>query len=282
MPNDGSPTGCDPSDRDTDRRVGPGEAMLFFIFLVPVFLLGGTLLQSWRLVEGTLVTEWLLILLPLVLFIRIRGKSVSGSLGIGRADRRHLFGSAVLALSAIPLVAELAVLQDMIYPIPEEFLELMKEAFTIAGDRSAITAFMAFCVTPAVCEEALFRGLLLQAFRRRAGSWGAIVVTGVLFGLFHVNVYRFLPTAVIGFIIGYVVLSSASLIPGMLYHGINNAVALAVLNLPWLSRYPWLLEESHIPIPVLLVCSIGFAWGVIVLRPSSARRKESEIRRRSV
>ncbi len=281
MPDDIPPGPDEPGHRDAPQSISPGAALLFFLLLVPVFLLGGTLLQSWRLVEGTLVTEWLLIFLPLLFFIRIRGKSIRDNLRITRPHPGHALAAVIIALSAIPLVAELAVLQDMFYPIPDEFMELMEEAFTIAEDQSVFLTFFAFCITPAICEEALFRGLLLHSFRRKTGSAGAAVVTGILFGLFHVNVYRFLPTAVIGFIIAYVVLSSASLLPGMIYHAVNNAVALVVLNLPSLRRYPWLYEETHIPLPVLLICSIGFIWGITILRSSPGREREPDNRRRS-
>lgn len=276
MPDDTLFTDSDSVDRHTIRLVGPGEALLFFVFLIPVFLLGGTLLQSWRLVEGTIATEWLLILLPMLIFIRVRAKSISASLRVAPPTGKHIAGSVILALSAIPLVAELAYIQDRFFPIPDEFLEMMKEAFTLAEDQSAALAFFAFCITPAVCEEALFRGFLLNAFRRRTGTTAAVLVTSILFGLFHVNFYRFLPTAIIGSIIAIVVLSSSSLVPGIIYHAINNAVALAVLNLPWLGHYPWLLEESHIPVSVLSICSVGFLGGIIVLRSSPARQRKSE------
>ena len=48
-------------------------------------------------------------------------------------------------------------------------------------------------VTPAVCEEALFRGPILRGLRTRLSPVGAAVVTGLLFGLFHGDVWRFLP-----------------------------------------------------------------------------------------
>src|SRR5690606_14302821 len=55
-----------------------------------------------------------------------------------------------------------------------------------------------FAVTPAVCEEALFRGFVLGSFHRLRPHW-AIVGSAVLFGLMHVltsnvlAVERFLP-----------------------------------------------------------------------------------------
>ncbi|BCJ55374.1 CAAX amino protease [Actinoplanes sp. NBRC 14428] len=55
-----------------------------------------------------------------------------------------------------------------------------------AGDLVPVTASMAATsLGAAVTEELMFRGLLLQALERMAGSWVALGVTALLFGLLH-------------------------------------------------------------------------------------------------
>jgi len=252
------------SESPDPRRVSAREAALFFFAVLPLILLGGTLLQAWNMKTGTILTEWGLILMPVLLYLGLRGKRIPAVLMLRKPSGRHLAGSILLALSAVPIVAEISVIQDSVVPIPEELAEAMKNAFTVAEGESVLLAYFAFSLTPAVCEEALFRGFLLGGLSRKFGKWGSVVVTGLLFGAFHLNAYRFIPTAVIGLLLGYIVLSSSSIVTGILYHAINNAFALSVLNFRFLNRYPWLMEESHIPVPVLAASMVLFVYSTLL------------------
>ena len=66
-----------------------------------------------------------------------------------------------------------------------------------AARRAAALALtlLLMALTPAVCEEALFRGPILRGLRGAAARRpAAAILTGVLFGLYHGDVWRFLPT----------------------------------------------------------------------------------------
>jgi len=256
------------SESTKHRGLGTTEALLFFCLLLPVTILGGALLQEWNLKVGTLLTEWGLLLLPVLLYLKIRGRDIRRTFLIRIPSSRHALASFLLALSAIPVIAELSFLQDLIFPMPKELSEAMKEIFTVQEGESIAAIFFVFAVTPAVCEEGLFRGFLLSGLRKGMGRTGSILLTGCLFGLFHLNIYRLLPTAIIGFILAYIVISSSSLITAVIYHAVNNAFALSVLNIPYLQKYPWLIEENHIPIPILVFSTLVFIYSInLIKRP---------------
>ncbi|MFQ6103505.1 MAG: type II CAAX prenyl endopeptidase Rce1 family protein [Candidatus Glassbacteria bacterium] len=261
---------------ESQRRdsLGLGETVFFFIVIIPFVLLGGTLLQSWRIKEGTLLTEWGLILLPTISYLKLRRKCVTRILRMKMPERNQLFASVLLAISAVPIIAEFSVIQDSIVPIPQELIDIMQKAFTIQEGESMVLAFFAFSITPSICEEILFRGFLLQGLLEKFSIWSSIVITGICFGFFHVNIYRFIPTAIIGVILAYVVVSSSSLITGIIYHAVNNAIALTVLNVQYLRRYPWLIEESHIPIPILLISCVVFAYGINLVKINTEGRSK--------
>lgn len=50
---------------------------------------------------------------------------------------------------------------------------------------SIVASMVAVQAGAAVTEELIFRGLLLQALERLCGSWAALTITAVLFGLLH-------------------------------------------------------------------------------------------------
>jgi membrane protease YdiL (CAAX protease family) len=60
------------------------------------------------------------------------------------------------------------------------------------------------------------------------------VAVGVIFGIFHVSLFRIAPTAWLGFILTWVVLFGGSIYPAMLWHALNNAIATVPATLGWL------------------------------------------------
>ena len=84
-------------------------------------------------------------------------------------------------------------------------------------------------VLAAVCEEILFRGLILQLLARRGRWLGAIAVTAMLFSAFHLNPVAFVPIAIVGAYLGMLVWRSGSIFPAIVAHASNNLVAFAAL-----------------------------------------------------
>ena len=80
-----------------------------------------------------------------------------------------------------------------------------------------------FAVLPPVVEEYIFRGVLFQYFRP-TGLWKTALITGLMFGLAHLNLNQFLYAFVIG--IFWVMLDEAtgSVFSSMLSHSIVNGV----------------------------------------------------------
>lgn len=84
-------------------------------------------------------------------------------------------------------------------------------------------AFLAVALLPAVCEEALFRGFILHTFGGISRKWLVILLTGALFGAFHLDFYRFLPTMVLGLALTYIMVETGNLLLPILFHFVNNA-----------------------------------------------------------
>ena len=85
-------------------------------------------------------------------------------------------------------------------------------------------------MTPAVCEEALFRGPILRGLRTRFSPLGAALLTGILFGLFHGDIWRFVPSALLGVGLSAIALASDSIVPAMVAHFVNNACLLVLVH----------------------------------------------------
>ena len=141
-------------------------------------------------------------------------------------------------------------------------------------------------LVPAICEELTFRGFLLSSLANRISALAAVVVTSVLFGMFHVFVgntlmfERFLPTTCMGFLLGIVCVRTGSVLPGMLLHVVHNGLLIT------LSHFESELAalgvgnidgQEHLPSQWLLIAMapIAIATGLLLLGKKSAYRYSS-------
>ncbi len=86
-------------------------------------------------------------------------------------------------------------------------------------------AFFVVILAP-LTEEVLFRGLILTGFANNYSLKTAILASAALFGAFHLNLPQFFPAAVIGAVLGWLVLFTRSLWIGVIGHAVNNAMPL--------------------------------------------------------
>jgi len=129
---------------------------------------------------------------------------------------------------------------NVFIPAPQQLLERFS-AEIIPKGMPTWELLLYISVLPAICEELAFRGILLSGLRRRLPPVALVVGIGVIFGLFHVTLYRIAPTAALGMILTVIAIMTGSVFPGMLLHAGNNA--LGVLAGEWFS--PDILRWTH-------------------------------------
>jgi ABC-2 type transport system permease protein/sodium transport system permease protein len=135
-----------------------------------------------------------------------------------------------------------------------------------------------FALTPAVCEEILFRGFVLSSLHRYSAAW-AIFISAALFGLMHVltsnvlAVERFLPSTFMGLLLAWLALRTGSIWPGMMVHALHNGLLLTVSQYEErLKQWHILVEEGkHLPAEWLLGGGLALASGLLCFWWSTRR-----------
>ncbi len=103
------------------------------------------------------------------------------------------------------------------------------EAFSAAldlGEIPIVFVMLALAVVPAVCEELLFRGVLYRLMCGTISPRAAVAAQALVFGLFHGSIYRLLPTAALGFVLGELRRRTGSVVPGIIAHALTNGTIL--------------------------------------------------------
>ncbi len=85
-----------------------------------------------------------------------------------------------------------------------------------------------------IAEEVVFRGGVLGrllAISGRERHWVAILVSALVFGCVHGNLAQGVHAFVIGLLLGWMYYRTGSLVPGIVFHWVNNSVAYVMFNL---------------------------------------------------
>jgi hypothetical protein len=90
-----------------------------------------------------------------------------------------------------------------------------------------LVGLLVIAVTPGICEEVMFRGTMQSAYSRM-GDKKAILISALLFGMFHFNLLNLLGPLFLGIVLGIIRYKTDSLYGSILGHTINNGIALTL------------------------------------------------------
>ena len=112
-------------------------------------------------------------------------------------------------------------LENIGVPMPE-FPQLMENTWTSFGLNLLVIA-----VLPAVLEEMVFRGFVLQSLRRH-GDGFAVFISALLFGLMHGNIVQVPFAFMVGLVIGWLYVVTDNIWIPILVHFFNNALSVCM------------------------------------------------------
>lgn len=127
-----------------------------------------------------------------------------------------------------------------------------------------------FFIIPPLCEELLFRGLMLRGFARSFGAPRALLYTSLLFAGMHGTSVQILLMTFLGLYFGALAWLGGSLWLAILAHAINNAAVIA-LQVGWGPG----VQDFHASPAILALSAVVFV-GVLVC--FGLRRRASALR----
>jgi uncharacterized protein len=172
-----------------------------------------------------------------------------------RPNSIQLFLAVTIGFSA--LFFSSYILEGMSLLFPEPYVAYV-ELFENLALGSAVSVFIAVAVIAPLFEEVLFRGYIFDQFERRFASIGmTIVASGVLFGLYHLNIFQGVFASILGIVLGLSYYWTRSIWIPIIIHFANNA----------LSYLLGLEEVSQRIVEAGLLFEIGQAFLAFVLFP---------------
>ncbi|MBQ8039849.1 MAG: CPBP family intramembrane metalloprotease [Lachnospiraceae bacterium] len=100
-------------------------------------------------------------------------------------------------------------------------------------------------VTPAFCEEIVFRGVVYGGYRRGGNKFWAVILSGFMFGIMHMNLNQALYAFAIGILLALLFEATDSIITTMLFHFIYNSQSCCLMYLAEAVMPGYLAEASN-------------------------------------
>jgi len=206
---------------------------------------------------SVMVSEFLFMLVPTVWIIRRwHTKKVLSYIRFTRVHFIEVLLAIITTIAFVPVSSYIGefFMRQLHFP---DFLERIDEQiFTSYTPREFTWLIVVVCVTPAICEETLFRGYFQRTLERTVGA-KSLFIAGIVFGLYHVEPINLISLSLLGMLIGFFFYRSKSILPGMAAHFTNNL--LAVLSL-------YRMPNGH---PIVSFLSnatplLGFLAGIIL------------------
>jgi membrane protease YdiL (CAAX protease family) len=184
-------------------------------------------------------SQFMFILAPTVFFTRLQTPELKKTFRLNLPSPYLLFLAVMGIIFIQPLLqGYMAVQESILNHIPflsealkqlKSFFELVEEAMiklvkAYSPVEFAVVVFV-IAVTPAVCEEILFRGFVMKNLEKISKPSIAIFLTGFLFAIYHFEPFSIIPLIALGCFLSFVVYYSNSIYLGIICHFLNNFFA---------------------------------------------------------
>lgn len=133
-------------------------------------------------------------------------------------------GMWIIGLCSLMLWVQVLIWLDIELLLPPDMAE---KALDEAGGSMVITLILVGLLGP-ITEELFFRGFVLSGLIKQIGVGRSLVISSLVFGLFHIDPGAIVPTFVLGLALGWVYLKTGSIWPAIFAHGMHNTVAVLV------------------------------------------------------
>ncbi len=200
----------------------------------------------------------LYIALPVFLFCIISGRS-PGKYFCFRRGRKHTVAVGIAAMGAVYFAQLVAVIVSDLLGRAGANTDV--GAFTDTADPAVLALrFVYLAILPAIFEELMTRGIVLGELLPY-GKGFAIITSGLLFGLMHMNAIQ-LPFAFIaGTAMAYAVVYCGTLRVSMAVHFVNNFLSVFFTALPkFVSEETAFYIETVITVVIFAAGSAAVVW----------------------
>lgn len=168
-----------------------------------------------------MLSHIILFLVPAVIYFVVTKKNVKKTL---RLNKLHIEDIGVIFLISVltyPLMSCVAIISSMFAK------NQVGEYISSISSTPYVVMILLFGLMPAITEEVTLRGVVLSGYNNQS-KFKAALITGIFFGIFHLDLHQFLYASVLGFVMAYLVRVTNSIFSSMILHFTVNSMSVTL------------------------------------------------------
>ena len=166
-----------PHPAEKEKILKPWQGLLVFAFLMVLFNLAGIPLVLAGGMYGNALDEIIVFLIGSILVVRALHIPLKEVFPLKKPDGAGILGTILMWYVTYRGVLALFLLMEWIFP--QEYASLSESMDSSMAGLSYFGELLVVALTPAICEEALHRGLLQYSLRGIKKKWVMLLLMGV-------------------------------------------------------------------------------------------------------
>ncbi|MDI6732814.1 MAG: type II CAAX endopeptidase family protein [Planctomycetota bacterium] len=206
---------CKPIHQETESPLVENSAYLFYLLLI---------------------THIIGILVPVYFYIRLKRFNLRESLTLNLLPITTLVKITVISIIFFVLLYLFSgLISPVLFRPYEEEIEAYRIFYTnmtmmSKGVKDIVFLVFGIGIIPALTEEVLFRGLILNGLKNSSISAGkSVILSGLLFGIIHSFPPQILMVSILGIFFGFLVVKTGSIISSIWAHLLNNFLVILLI-----------------------------------------------------
>ncbi len=247
---------------------GIGDLILLFSVLLLVVLFAGGVFVLHLGAPGLMIEQGLIFFCPVAYAWYIKA-DMKKLFSVKAPTLKGIAGSLLAFGGTWILMMYLASL--LTYLFPDQVVQ--NNNLTEIWEKSSLPIIIiSSALFPAICEETAFRGFMLGTLKNRLTPAKAVIITGVLFGVYHMSLLQSITVGVLGILLAYIVSHEKSIFLSIGIHFMNNLAAVLISQYEEeVSAYMPYLDKPWVKVGLFIAAVVMLILGLFIL---NGRKKE--------
>lgn len=173
------------------------------------------------------------------------------TIGLQDFFRLLVIAFGIMAISNL-IVFGLVFMGEFVPPIKESY-KILEELTEMLDDSYPIVGFISAVIMAPILEELMLRGVIFEEMNRIVSLKTAVILNGIVFGIFHMNIIQGAYATAIGIIICLIYYYTDSIYAAILVHFFNNLISSLVASNNTLNLIYTLVVFISLPIAFKLL-----------------------------
>ncbi|MBS6184331.1 MAG: type II CAAX endopeptidase family protein [Clostridium celatum] len=209
------------------KKVSRANTYFLIIILLQLFLPVGLIFRWFNITDSKLmllISHVITFILPAIIYLIITKQSIKDALKLNKLYFKDALLIILLAFVCQPIMTFFSLISQFFFEneIGNFVTEIVASPYIIL--------LLLIAVLPAITEEITIRGVVLSGYEDK-NIYLAASITGLLFGIMHLDPQQFLYAAVLGFVLALVVRITNSIFASALIHFLINGTSITLQKL---------------------------------------------------